>query len=150
MHEQAWVAFEVDLPAGEYAVELQLATSLFSNNFNEAMSMQMSISALDNVDKTESAKQVRRQMTSLYSRATNKVLPTDVADIMVERLVDHASEQTTRSWTDGAHCDVWQLLWPYTVSAELERERFSDPRGVIRGWTMIAHSILGSAAYLHD
>jgi hypothetical protein len=151
MHEQAWVAFEVELPAADYEVEVQLATSLFKNNVNDAMNIEMSVSALENVEQTQSAKNVRNQMSSLYQKATNKILPADIVDVMVKQLVEHAEAQTTRSWRDGAHCDVWRL-WPdmNELSAELERQRFNDPRGVIRGWTMIAHSILSSAAYLHD
>jgi len=130
---------------------VQLATSLFKNNVNDAMNIEMSVSALENVEQTQSAKNVRNQMSSLYQRATNKILPADIVDVMVKQLVEHAEAQTTRSWRDGAHCDVWRL-WPdmNELSAELERQRFNDPRGVIRGWTMIAHSILSSAAYLHD
>ena len=151
MHEQAWVAFEVDLPAADYEVEVQVATSLFKNNVNNAMSVDFSISALENIEQTQSAKNVKSQMASLYKRATNKTLPADTVAAMVERFVEHAGEQTTRSWRDGAHCDVWGLWQDMDdLSAEAERERFSDPRGIIRGWTMIAHSILSSAAYLHD
>ena len=151
MHEQAWVAFEVDLPAGDYVVEVQLATSLFKNNFHDAMSVQFSISALENIEDTESARRVTNQLASLYKRATNQSLPADVNKLMVDQLVEHSAAQTTRSWHAGAYCDVWQV-WSdmRDLSPELEGERFSDPRGVIRGWTMIAHSILSSAAYLHD
>ena len=151
MHEQAWVAFEVDLPAGDYSVEVQLATSLFTNNFHDAMSVQLSISALENIEDTESARRVKNQLASLYKRATNQSLPADVNELMIEQLVEHAAAQTTRSWHQGADCNVWQV-WSdmHDLPPGLESERFNDPRGVIRGWTMIAHSILSSAAYLHD
>ena len=151
MHEQAWVAFEVDLPAGDYDVEVKLATSLYDNNVNESMRAELSLQALDHQDQTVTAKQVKRQMEALYLRATNDVLPTEVAEIMINELVEHAAAQNTGSWRDGAHCDVWNL-WPdmEDLPPEIEGERFHDPRGVIRGWTMIVHSILSSAAYLHD
>ena len=39
-YEQAWVAFEVDLPAGQYTLDIQLATSLFTNNINDSMGVE--------------------------------------------------------------------------------------------------------------
>ena len=57
------------------------------------MNVDMSIMALENIDKTESAQKVRTQMASLYKRATNKVLPLDVTDIWVDELVVHAAER---------------------------------------------------------
>ena len=111
LHEEAWVALEVDLPAGDYTVEVQLATALWLNNANDAMNVDMSIMALENIDKTESAQKVRTQMASLYKRATNKVLPLDVTDIWVDELVVHAAERASEDWTwnQGAQCSPWQL-----------------------------------------
>ena len=153
LHEEAWVALEVDLPAGDYTVEVQLATALWLNNANDAMNVDMSIMALENIDKTESAQKVRTQMASLYKRATNKVLPLDVTDIWVDELVVHAAERASEDWTwnQGAQCSPWQL-WPENVIHDDEKRRqlFADTRGVIQGWTMIIHSILTSPAYLHD
>ena len=55
LHEEAWVALEVDLPAGDYTVEVQLATALWRNNARDAMNVDISVVALENLDKTESA-----------------------------------------------------------------------------------------------
>ena len=93
MHEQAWVAFEVDLPAGQYTVDIQLATSLFTNNINDEMSVSVTLSALENIEKTSSAKLVDAQMRALYARATNRELPPDRLDQMVNLLVEHSMEQ---------------------------------------------------------
>ena len=49
--EQAWVEFEVDLPAGQYTLDIQLATSLFTNNINDEMSVSVTLSALENIEK---------------------------------------------------------------------------------------------------
>ena len=153
MHEWAWVALEVDLPAGDYTVEVQLATTLWDNNVNDAMNVDLSISALENVEQTELAKNVRNQMESLYKRATNQPLSADIADIMVEQLMEYASASGKRDWSDG--CQIYrhgEPIWTDWdgLSEEELRQRVNDPRGVIRAWTMIVHSVMSSAAYLHD
>ena len=151
MHEQAWVAFEINLPAGQYTVDVQLATSLFTNNINDEMAVGVSFTALENIQKTKSAKLVDAQMRALYMRATNRELPPDRADKMVNLLVEHSMEQEDQSWRDDVHCDWWQIWSDWEdVSAAVVHERFHDPRGVIRGWTMVTHSILSSYTYLHD
>ena len=147
----AWVAFEVDLPAGDYLVEVQLATRLWSNNLNDSMGVEINLSARDNVEQTRSAQLVNAQMLSLYKRATNRALPPDLVDHMVSLLVQHAAEQENRSWRDNTHCEWWQMWSDWEdVSAAVVHERFHDPRGLIRGWTMVTHSILSSYTYLHD
>ena len=147
----AWVAFEADLPAGDYLVEVQLATRLWSNNLNDSMRVEIQFSARDNVEQTRSAQLVNAQMRDLYKRATNRALSPDLVDHMVSLLVQHSAEQERRSWRDDTHCDWWQMWSDWEeVSSEVEQARFDDPRGVIRGWTMITHSILSSYAYLHD
>ena len=147
----AWVAFEADLPPGDYVVEVQLATRLWRNNVNNTMRLALRLSALENVDQTRSSRQFHAQMSSLYKRATHRDLSSDRVSRLVALLVEHAAEQQGNSWRDNAHCDWWQLWSDWEdVPPEVEYDRFHDPRGVIRGWTMIAHSILSSAAYLHD
>ena len=151
MHEQAWVAFEINLPAGQYTVDVQLATSLFTNNINDEMAVGVFFTALENTQKTKSAKLVDAQMRALYMRATNRELPPDRADKMVNLLVEHSMEQEDQSWRDDVHCDWWQIWSDWEdVSAAVVHERFHDPRGLIRGWTMVTHSILSSYTYLHD
>ena len=60
MHEQAWVAFEVDLPAGDYDIEVKLPPH--DNNVNESMRAELSLQAVDHQDQTVTAKQVKKQM----------------------------------------------------------------------------------------
>ena len=145
------MAFEADLPPGDYVVEVQLATRLWRNNVNNAMRVALRLSALENVDQTRSSRQFHAQMSSLYKRATHRELSSDRVSRLVALLAEHAAEQEGNSWRDNAHCDWWQIWSDWEdVPPEEEYDRFHDPRGVIRGWTMIAHSILSSAAYLHD
>ena len=79
----AWVAFDADLPAGNYLVEVQLATRLWSNNLNDSMRVEIQFSARDNVEQTRSAQLVNAQMRDLYKRATNRALSPDLVDHMV-------------------------------------------------------------------
>jgi len=151
MHENAWVAFEVDLPAGDYTVEVQLATALWQNNAKDALNASMLMSALDNTAKTEGTQKVRAQVASLYKRATNKDLPADAVDYWLDEFAEYVADAPGSHWHHGGEgsCDAWRL-WPEEVRNERYDQIFSDRRGVIQGWTMITHGILTSPAYLHD
>jgi len=151
MHENAWVAFEVDLPAGDYTVEVQLATALWQNNAKDALNASIFMSALDNTAKTEGTQKVRAQVASLYKRATNKDLPADAVDYWLDEFAEYVADAPGSHWHHGGEgsCNAWRL-WPEEVINERYDQIFSDRRGVIQGWTMITHGILTSPAYLHD
>ena len=155
-----WLAFEVDLPKGDYEVHVKLGTQLLENNVNDRMNASISLRALENTDQTESMSKVREQVRSLFLKATSRQLTSDVIDQVVNQFVEHSNQQWQLGWQYGGHCGLGSL-WENWMSigdvatkeeqtADDYRQRFSDPRGATRGWIMVAHSILTSASYLHD
>ena len=155
-----WLAFEVDLPKGDYEVHVKLGTQLWENNVNDRMNASISLRALENTDQTESMSKVREQVRSLFLKATSRQLTSDVIDQVVNQFVEHSNQQWQLGWQYGGHCGLGSL-WENWMSigdvatkeeqtADDYRQRFSDPRGATRGWIMVAHSILTSASYLHD
>ena len=156
MHENAWVALNVDLAAGTYTVEVVLATVLQENNVNDEMTASISLSAVDNVNETATGKAVLDQLKALYLATTNQQLSDARAIELSEKLVAHAKEHGRRNW-NWAGCDVWPVFgfdelpddsvdWD---DPEIQAI-FADPEGMIMGWTMITHSIMSSYGYLHD
>ena len=155
-----WVAFEVDLPKGDYDVHVQLGTQLWENNVNDSMNASISLRALENIDQTESTLKVKEQVRSLFLKATNRELTSETIDQVMNQYVEHADEQRQLWWQYGGHCGMsslwenWRSIGDVATTEEQTaddyRQRFADPRGATRGWIMVAHSILSSAAYLHD
>ena len=155
-----WVAFEVDLPKGDYDVHVQLGTQLWENNVNDSMNASISLRALENIDQTESTLKVKEQVRSLFLKATNRELTSETIDQVMNQYVEHADEQRQLWWQYGGHCGMsslwenWRSIGDVATTEEQTaddyRQRFADPQGATRGWIMVAHSILSSAAYLHD
>ena len=153
LHENAWVEIMLDLPAGNYEVELTLATSLLENNVNDAMLVNVNALALDNAKETEVAQQLRRQMTSLLHSATAREPTEQQVELMIELLNTHAEEALTwgdRFFDGEGGCDTW-AIWPNEQISDAEWWlKYGDRTGMMRAWTMVISGLLTSYPYLHD
>jgi hypothetical protein len=147
LHENAWISIDANVPAGDYEVEWRLGTTLFDNNVNDAMLVQTAITARENIHKTESMQLLRAEMHALYLNATNRPLPEQTADSLLELLLTHAEMAAARSHRayDAGQCDLWSL-WGRNPPAGSE----FDPKGMMRAWAMVLHGVMTSYAYLHD
>ena len=153
MHTGAWAQFEANLPAGSYEVEFRMATKLPQNNVNDHMTAGISLVALDNISQTASAQAVRSQLSKLILNSTSR----QVSDLQLDKLIDSITNRATEarkhgSWfrgTDG-HCDTWSI-WPNEQLTQEQRwDRYGDPSGMMRAWTMFTHGLLTSFGYTHD
>jgi hypothetical protein len=153
LHENAWVELLLNLPAGEYEIDLTLATSLTENHVNEAMTVGVTALAIDSGGDTTTSQQIRRQMTQLLHNATTRKPSEAEIDTLVEALTNHAD--LAKGWGSDFNnveggCDNWQI-WPdQQPSAGKQQLRFEDGDGMMRAWTMILHSLMTSYLYLHD
>jgi len=147
LHENAWISIDTSLPEGDYEVEWRLGTTLFANNVNEAMVVQTTITARENIDKTESMQMLRAELQTLYLNGTSRALTEETTDSLLDMLLAHAEMAAARSHRadDEGQCDLWHLRRGDTTV-----DWNADPDGMMRAWTMVLHSVMTSYAYLHD
>lgn len=151
MHENAWVSISTSLPAGDYEVEWRLGTTLFENNVNDEMVVQTTITASENIDKTQSMQLLRAELQSLYLNATNRPLSEQATDNVLDLMLEHARIAAERSYrtSSSGQCDLWNL--GNSRQGEGRTSDYdSDPAGMMRAWTMVLHSVMTSFGYLHD
>jgi len=151
MHENAWVSIGTSLPAGDYEVEWRLGTTLFDNNVNDEMVVQTSITASENIDKTQSMQLIRAELQSLYLNATNRPLTEQATDKVLDLMLEHARMAAERSYraSSSGQCDLWNLGNSRQGGGHTA-DYDSDPAGMMRAWTMVLHSVMTSFGYLHD
>ena len=153
MHEEAWVEFELDLPAGEYTLFLKLGTMLQPNNVNDAMRYTVSLNAIQNSRRTPSAQAVEKQIRALLMAATNREASRAEIDALMASLLSSAADAVQHGGWFNSHnhsCATWQI-WPdEDLSDEARFARYSDPEGMLRGWGTLVHGVLTSYGYLHD
>jgi hypothetical protein len=153
LHENAWVELLLNLPAGEYEIDLTLATSLTENHVNEAMTVGVTALTIDSGGDTTTSQQIRRQMTQLVHNATTRKPSDAEIDILVEALISHAD--LAKGWGNNFNnaeggCQTWQI-WPDQQLSDSEWQlRLEDGDGMMRAWTMIVSGLLTSHSYLHD
>jgi hypothetical protein len=153
MHEGAWVEFELDLPAGDYTLRFKLGTMLQANNVNDAMRIAVSLRATQNIASTPSAQAFEEQINALLMRATHREASRSEMDALVAAVLSSAADAQQHGSQFGmgnAHCDTWRI-WPdEDLTDEARFARYSDPEGMLRGWTTLIHGVLTSYGYLHD
>ena len=153
LHENAWVELLLNLPAGEYEIDLTLATSLTENHVNEAITVGVTALTIDSGGNTTTSQQIRRQMTQLLHNATTREPSDAEIDILVEALTSHAD--LAKGWGSDFNnveggCNTWEI-WPDQQPSTGEQQlRYEDGDGMMRAWTMILHSLMTSYLYLHD
>ena len=153
LHENAWIELLLNLPAGNYEVELTLATSLTENNVNDAIVVGVTALAVDNIDDTASSEQIKQQMTQLLHNATTR----KPSDAEVEKLVEalHSYAKLAQGWGSDFNnveggCQTRQIWLDQQYSDSEWQLRFEDRDGMMRAWTMIISGLLTSYTYLHD
>ena len=153
MHETAWVEFVLDLPAGDYTLIFQLGTVLLENNINDAMLVRAALRAIDNIALTPSAKAFASQINTLLMQATHREASNAEMDELVATILSSATDALKHgSWfnSHNANCATWSI-WPdEDLSDEAYFSRYSDPEGMLRGWSTLIHGVLTSYGYLHD
>ena len=153
MHETAWVEFELDLVPGEYRLIFKLGTVLQANNVNDAMRVAVSLRATENIARTPSAQAFERQIAALLTQATHREATRSEMDELMAILLSSADDALQHgSWfnSHNANCATW-AIWPdEDLSDEAYFSRYSDPDGMLRGWSTLIHGVLTSYGYLHD
>lgn len=152
LHEQSWLSFTVDLPAGDYTLEWSLATSLHRNALSDGILARVLAVAIDRPNESEGSQQLKNQIAALLLRATNTPASGEQVNGMLQMISDYAAEQRQQgSWAfdQDNHCDTWGMGWRHLTPEEWHR-RQSDPSGMLRGWTLAVEAILSSYQYLHD
>jgi hypothetical protein len=153
MHETAWVEFELDLPAGDYTLLFKLGTMLHANNVNDAMRVAVSLRATENIAGTPSAQAFEKQINALLMRATHREASRSEMDQLVAEVLSSAADALQHGaffHSSDAHCDTWRIWSDEDLTEEARFARYSDPEGMLRGWSTLIHGVLTSYGYLHD
>ena len=154
MHRRARVEFELDLPPGEYTLVFKLGTWLGENYGRDAMQVAVSLRATENIANTASAKAIEKEINALLMRATHREASRSEMDQLVAALLSGAAEAVQNGpffQGNNAACDTWSI-WgdDRDLTDEARSARYSDPAGMLRGWTTLIHGVLTSYGYLHD
>ena len=163
MEPGGWTALELELPQGNYELQLQLATRLSENNVNEAVRAHVAMTSL-NAETDDGAKSaIRQQIATLFRNATNEELSDVQVDELAAALSAYAQRELVRevpgynglTWNSGENwCVDWGL---FSIGGKVRKEnptlhhaRYNDPRAMVRAWTMLTHQVMQSFGYLHD
>ena len=149
---ESWLAFEADLPAGDYNLELRLATSLQANNVNKSVGIRAHVTAIENKENARSTHAIRDQIHDMLLRAYNRPPSTETVDYLLTELEAYAeaillnegNRWISTSLPPDEPCNQ-TMIW-----RDGYYSRNADPRGMIRAWIALTHSVMGSFAYLHD
>ena len=153
MHPGAWVELSTTLAPGDYELQVQLGSSLRSNNVNDHMLAQVLATATENIEATASGQlfyeQIKALLESSLQRPTSDEQVTRMLNVLTEVAVD-ASSRGDWFFDEQSRCDTWSI-WPgEELTHEENMVRYGDPVGMMRGWTALLHGILTSYEYLHD
>jgi len=149
---ESWLAFEADLPAGDYNLELRLATSLQANNVNTSVGIRAHVTAIENKENARSTQAIRDQIHDMLLRAYNRPPSTETVDYLLTELEEYAeaillsegNRWISTSLPTDEPCNQ-TMIW-----RDGYYSRNADPRGMIRAWIAMTHAVMGSFAYLHD
>ena len=141
------------LAPGDYELEVQLGSSLRSNNVNDHMLAQVLATATENIEATASGQrfyeQIKALLESSLQRPTSDEQVTQMLNVLTEVAVD-ASSRGDWFFDEQSRCDTWSI-WPgEELTHEENMVRYGDPVGMMRGWTALLHGIMTSYEYLHD
>ena len=153
MHPGAWVELSTALAPGDYHLEVQLGSSLRSNNVNDHMLAQVLATATENIEATASGQlfyeQIKALMENSLQRPTSDEQVIKMLNVLTEVAVD-ASSRGDWFFDEQSRCDTWSI-WPgEELTHEENMVRYGDPVGMMRGWTALLHGIMTSYEYLHD
>ena len=144
---------EVDLPAGQYEIEVELATALRENNINTVMTARAAVRATRNLAQTEDGQRVAEQIDAILQRANSRAPTQAEVSALFSLLVNSASRARASSSSfkeQGNNCETW-WVWP---DEQLENDeywaRYGDSEGMMRAWSTLLHSVITSFGYLHD
>ena len=95
-----------------------------------------------------------KQINALLMRATHREASRSEMDQLVAAVLSSAAEAVQNGpgfWRNNAVCDTWSI-WgdDRDLTDEARSARYSDPTGMLRGWTTLIHGVLTSYGYLHD
>ena len=163
MEPGGWTALELELPQGNYELQLQLATRLSENNVNEAVRAHVAMTSLNAETDDGARSAIRQQIATLFRNATNEELSDAQIDEVAAALSAYAQRELVRevpgynglTWNSGENwCVDWGL---FSIGGKVRKEnptlhhaRYNDPRAMIRAWTMLTHQVMQSFGYLHD
>ena len=157
-----WMSLEVDLPEGNYELEVKFATRLSENNLNEAVRAHLAMTAGAAGSGNEATQAIEQQIAKLYLQATNTQLSNEQLKELTMVLTGYANREFERehqryndlNWNSGENrCGevrLFSLGGKIRENPSLEHARYNDPRAMVRAWTMLTHHIMSSFGYLHD
>ena len=118
-------------------------------------SVAVSLRATENIASTAlGTGDSKKQINALLMRATHREASRSEMDQLVAAVLSECSrrgaKRTVFSWHNAA-CDTWRI-WgdDRDLTDEARSARYSDPAGMLRGWTTLIHGVLTSYGYLHD
>jgi len=157
-----WMALEVELPEGDYEIEVKFATRLSDNNMNEAVRGHIAMTSESAMGRDASTQAIERQIARLYLRATNTRLSDAQVKHLASALIGYANREFAREheryndlkWNSGQNwCVDWGLFsigGKIRKNPSLAHTRYNDPRAMVRAWTMLTQHLMSSFGYLHD
>ena len=102
---------------------------------------------------TEGAVALRKQIDDIYLRATGEALDPEVRAGLVDTFLAYSNGVAAESdWfnNDGSNCEIWHV-WNLDIPEGVDWwAREGDPKGTMRGWTLILQGLMTSYPYLHD
>ena len=154
MHGRAWVEFELDLPPGEYTLVFKLGTWLGENMAEMRCRSRCRFARPKILQTRPRQRRSKKQINALLMRATHREASRSEMDQLVAAVLSECSRRRAeRTVFDGiTHaCDTWSI-WgdDRDLTDEARSARYSDPAGMLRGWTTLIHGVLTSYGYLHD
>lgn len=130
---------------------IDLACQVVVEDFNRSRQERLIFTDIDRNSASRSL--VRRQIETIITRALQRKASAADLQSMTSMVTDVASRAAKRGdwfFDEESRCDTW-AIWPgEELTQEENRLRYSDSRGMMRGWTALLHGIMTSYEYLHD
>ena len=163
MEPGGWTSLELELPQGNYELQLQLATRLSENNVNEAVRAHVAMTSLNAETDDGARSAISSKSPHFFETQPTKSFLTAQIDEVAAALSAYAQRELVRevpgynglTWNSGENwCVDWGL---FSIGGKVRKEnptlhhaRYNDPRAMVRAWTMLTHQVMQSFGYLHD
>ena len=152
-HTNAGFSLGFDLAAGDYQATVNLVSMMNEGHPEDSVVADVSVRAQVYDPTTEGAVALRKQIDDIYLRATGEALDPEVRAGLVDTFLAYSNGVAAESdWfnNDGSNCEIWHV-WNLDIPEGVDWwAREGDPKGTMRGWTLILQGLMTSYPYLHD